>query len=442
MKKNEVILLSVLLLILMLGMLGIGLFGKGKTQTESAPVSTSAVADENAAEATPVPTAEKEYDTVNEVPDKVMNALKKEAETAMLCTRDTYDSIDKGTTLNVVLSQDDVAQIVYALAENGYSAIDYFGNMDMQNPQQLIDFGNAVNAGQDAEAVYYVVHTDGSIHANNLAYNNGVGSVITISVEWSDGSPRIYSAGQFSLSEIKYTEKGWLICNRYTGSFDKDGKLGTDPHTFIRLVPYDDDKRALSERYLGSSAYSENNLFTCTWSSKNFGEIDFNCLYPILYGQYYGTEQLVSSNINALTGYATVEGTNMHIVPYEQFERVISHYFDIKTETIRATADNSSSYGGYFILGAQSSFYSSTTIHLPEPEITDYWYNSDGTLTLKIDAVYPWYGTDCAFTHELTVEETEDGFIYVSNYVYDSSDNIFPDNVLKREREMEIATLG
>ena len=442
MKKNEVILLSVLLLVLMLGMLGIGLFGKGKTQTESAPVSTSAVTDENAAEATPVPTAEKEYDTVNDVPDKVMNALKKEAETAMLCTRDTYGSIDKGTTLNVVLSQDDVAQIVYALAENGYSAIDYFGNMDMQNPQQLIDFGNAVNARQDAEAVYYVVHTDGSIHANNLAYNNGVGSVITISVEWSDGSPRIYSAGQFSLSEIKYTEKGWLICNRYTGSFDKDGKLGTDPHTFIRLVPYDYDKRALSERYLGSSAYSENNLFTCTWSSNNFGELDFNCLYPILYGQYYGTEQLVSSNINALTGYATVEGTNMHIVPYEQFERVISHYFDIKTETIRAMADNSSSYGGYFILGAQSSFYSSTTIHLPEPEITDYWYNSDGTLTLKIDAVYPWYGTDCAFTHELTVEETEDGFIYVSNYVYDSSDNIFPDNVLKREREIEIATLG
>lgn len=442
MKKNEVVLLSVLLLILMLGMLGIGLFGKGKKQAESVPVSTPAATGENTAGATPVPTPEKEYDTVNEVPDKVMNALKKEAETAMLSTRGTYDSLDKGTALNVVLSQDAVAQIVYTLAENGYSAIDYFGNMDMQNPQQLIDFGNAVNAGQDAEAAYYVVHTDGSIHANNLVYSNGVGSVITISVEWRDGSPRIYSAGQFSLSEIKYTKKGWLICNRYTGSFDKDGKLGTNPHTFIRLVPYAADKRALSERYLGSSAYAENNLFTCTWSSNNFGELDFNCLYPILYGQYYGTEQLVSSNINALTGYATVKDTNMHIVPYEQFERVIGHFFDIKDETIRAMADSSGSYGGYFILGAQPGFYTATTVHLPEPEITDYWYNSDGTLTMKIDAVYPWYGTDCAFTHELTVEETKNGFIYVSNYVYDSPDNIFPDLALKREREAEIATLG
>ena len=76
MKKNEVVLLSVLLLVLMLGMLCVGLFGKGKKQAESAPVSTPAVTGESTAEATPVPTPEKEYDTVNEVPDKVMNALK------------------------------------------------------------------------------------------------------------------------------------------------------------------------------------------------------------------------------------------------------------------------------------------------------------------------------------------------------------------------------
>ena len=43
---------------------------------------------------------------------------------------------------------------------------------------------------------------------------------------------------------------------------------------------------------------------------------------------------------------------------------------------------------------------------------------------------------------ELTVEETKNGFIYVSNYVYESADNIFPDLALKREREAEIATLG
>ena len=88
-------------------------------------------------------------------------------------------------------------------------------------------------------------------------------------------------------------------------------------------MPYADDKRALSERYLGSSAYAENNLFTCTWSSNNFGELDFNCLYPILYGQYYGTEQLISSNINALTGYATVglrtAGSGLHEQLYEGY---------------------------------------------------------------------------------------------------------------------------
>ena len=75
----------------------------------------------------------------------------------------------------------------------------------------------------------------------------------------------------------------------------------------------------------------------------------------------------------------------------------------------------------------------------PSPEVTDYWYNSDGSLTLKVDAVYPAYGTDCAFTHELTVMETEDGFKYLSNYVYNSENNIFPEMVLRSERKNQIA---
>ena len=71
--------------------------------------------------------------------------------------------------------------------------------------------------------------------------------------------------------------------------------------------------------------------------------------------------------------------------------------------------------------------------------MTDYWYNSDGSLTMKVDAVYPAYGTDCAFTHELTVMETEDGFKYLSNYVYESENNIIPELVLRSQRKNQIA---
>ena len=43
------------------------------------------------------------------------------------------------------------------------------------------------------------------------------------------------------------------------------------------------------------------------------------------------------------------------------------------------------------------------------------------------------------FTHELTVMETEDGFKYLSNYVYNSENNIFPEMVLRSERKNQIA---
>ena len=441
MNKISRILLAVCVGILLLGIISTGQIRKRKAAGATpAPVVTSStdIADES----TPAPVPTKEYNTVDSVSDSVMNPLKRDAEKAMECTRETYASLDKGTAVNVVLSNSSVAQLVYTLGENGYSAIDYFGNVDMQNPQNLIDFGNAVNAGQDAQAAYYVVHPDGRMHANILSYKDGEGSVITISEEWDkDMKPRIYSTGRYYLSEIRYTDKGWLICNRDMSGLGKDDKISrSNSYTFVRLLPYAEDKRALSDRFLGPAAYSENNLFTCTWNAADYGQLDFNCIFPMLYGEYYGSDPLINSNMRSIAGYKSVSGTDMHIVPYEQFERVIGHYFDISAETLRHKADNSSSYGGYFILGAQTS-YSSTSKNAPEPEIVDYWYNGDGSLTMKVDAVYPWYGTDCAFTHELTIMETKDGFKYVSNYLYESPDNIFPELSLKKERAVQISLL-
>ena len=142
-----------------------------------------------------------------------------------------------------------------------------------------------------------------------------------------------------------------------------------------------------------------------------------------------------------ITGFENVPGTDLHIAPYEQYERVISHYIDLDADTIRWLSDTSSKYGGYLILGTRREYYNNQTMKLPTPEVTDYWYNSDGSLTLKVDAVFPAYGTDCAFTHELTVMDRLDGFQYLSNRVYDSESNIIPELVLRRERKNQIAAM-
>ena len=57
-----------------------------------------------------------------------------------------------------------------------------------------------------------------------------------------------------------------------------------------------------------------------------------------------------------------------------------------------------------------------------------------------VDAVNPWYGTDKAFRHELTVRPGNgSSFTYVSNKLYDDPSNILPaqklSDMLNVERE-------
>lgn len=438
-KKFIVFLAAVLVIAAFLSWL-ISLDSKKEAQQTAAPQETIAVqqgestkAETEPAEATAIP--------LPPMSDAQLNQYKTAAQQAMNCYKELYLTADKGSASNVVLSSETVAQIVGALGANGYSAIDYFCDLNMQNAQALVDFGNTVNAGMDAEACYYVVHSDGSLHANNLSYQNGVASVVTVSAEWDGEKPKVYSTGHFALTKLQLTAKGWLICTRDGAGGGSAWAVNGNAYNFVRLLPYDDVKRQLGEKYLGSTAYAENNLFTCTWSTADYSSLDLNSLFLILYSRYYGTDPLSNDNMKMITGFENVPGTDLHIAPYEQYERVISHYIDLDGDTIRWLSDTSSKYGGCLILGTRREYYNNQTMKLPTPEVTDYWYNSDGSLTLKVDAVFPAYGTDCAFTHELTVMDTEDGFRYLSNRVYESESNIIPELVVRRERKNQIAAM-
>ena len=438
-KKFIVFLIGVLLIAGALSWL-ISLDNKKETEQVAAPQVTIAVQtvetaqpEADQSEATPVP--------LTPLSNAQLNQYQSAAQQAMRCYKDIYLGADKGSASNVVLSDGTVAQIVGALGANGYSAIDYFCNLNMQNAQTLIDFGNMVNAGMDAEACYYVVHSDGSLHANNLSYKDGVASVVTVSAEWDGEKPSVYSTGQFALTDLRLTSKGWLICTRDSEGGGSSWAVNGNAYTFVRLVPYDDTKRQLGEKYLGNMAYAENNLFTCTWSAADYSHLDLNSLFLVLYSRYYGTDPLSNDNMKMITGFNSVPDTNLHVVPYEQYERVISQYIDMSSDTIRWLSDTSSKYGGYLVLGTRHEYYNNRTPKLPAPEVTDYWYNADGSLTMKVDAVFPAYGTDCAFTHELTVKDTKDGYQYISNWVYESESNIIPELVLRGERKNQIAAM-
>ena len=413
-----------------------------KDEAGQKPVSETPAAEASPAAASPEASPETTAIPLEAVSDAKLKEYKSNAQAAMNSIKDVYLAADKGSSSNVVLSSESVAQIVSALGSNGYTAVDYFGNLNVQNAQPLIDFGNGVNAGVEGEACYYVVHTDGTLHANNLCYKNGVASVVTVSVEWDENNnPSVYSTGQYALTQLKLTEKGWLICTRESGSTGADWAVNGNAYTFLRLTAYDDTLRQLANKYMGDQPYLENNLFTCSWSTSDFGQLDFNCLFPILYSRYYGTAPLTGDSMGYISGFEKVSGTDLYIAPYSQFESVINGYIDVDADTLRWLSDDNSSLGGYYVLGTKQDYYNNMTPKTPSPYVTDYWYNSDGSLTLKVDAVFPAYGTDCAFTHELTVMETDDGFKYLSNYLYESENNILPEMVLRGERKNQIAVV-
>ena len=83
------------------------------------------------------------------------------------------------------------------------------------------------------------------------------------------------------------------------------------------------------------------------------------------------------------------------------------------------------------------------TPRTPKPEVVSYTYNSDGSITMVVDAVNAWYGTDRAFRHELTVMPGEgSSFRYISNRLTEGTGNIMPAQKLSEMLNVEVTKLA
>jgi len=138
---------------------------------------------------------------------------------------------------------------------------------------------------------------------------------------------------------------------------------------------------------------------------------------------------------NAKQYYSQVKDSDLVMIPQDHFESVIQSFLNIPISEIRAIPEYDFSEQAYYFLGWQTGYYS-VVPRLPIPEVTDVRNNEDGTFTLIVDAVFPWYGTDCAFQHETTIRCKEDGtFHFIENHVIEHEKNIFPSNQLPALRK-------
>lgn len=101
-------------------------------------------------------------------------------------------------------------------------------------------------------------------------------------------------------------------------------------------------------------------------------------------------------------------------MPEDIFESVIMAYFHIDSAVLRSKTEYIPECAAYEY--RPRGFYDTEYPDIPYPEVVDYTENSDGTITLMVNAVYPNGNTSKLYAHKTVIRPlNENRFQYVSN---------------------------
>ena len=101
-------------------------------------------------------------------------------------------------------------QVIKILGKSGYVCVKE--NVEMQNYDKLQNFYKSYLIGQDTLITVFVVQADGLLGAQTFVYRNEKLQSYYVGIRWREGGePEILGTSVSDLSEIKFTEKGYLI---------------------------------------------------------------------------------------------------------------------------------------------------------------------------------------------------------------------------------------
>lgn len=280
-------------------------------------------------------------------------------------------------------------KVVSLLGEAGYVSVTEDANMC--NPELIQDFYAAYQNKQDAMVTVYDVRTNGTIGVCTFLYRMGKLQTCYIQIAWQEGGvPEITSADVRDLKQITLTDKGYFIYAY------EDVPYHASLRQYWRVSPLSDACRELTKRYVYGISYVNYNTFVTNWDSSNVEDILMPCMFEDIY------------RIDTGKGIQPKNGE----IPAETYERIMTTYFPVTVEQVREKCgyqEATDSYPYEMIFPRQ---------YPPFGEVVDYVENPDGTITLKVDGVWPDYDSDCAFTGRITVEPHDDGtFRYLSNTI-------------------------
>lgn len=357
------------------------------------------------AEGLPEHTGMIETEAVNE--PETVNESQKIAETY----RDIYQKARDENTLGSI---EVIRSIVNRLGENGYAAVDMENQnqMDMVHPELVEQFCRQVDEKRAAKVTFFSVMGNGGFIRFDLETSEGKVYVTRSVLNWQGDVPEVDYKNYYPAYTWEYSESGYLFFEEYLPS----GYDGASGYTAIRVKPLDEKCRELNRKYVLPIGYGANNMFILDWEEDNYGTLDyydlFDIFYPLVYERPIPYEQSVDGEL--------------YYVPEEEFEKVIMSYFKIDSKTLQAKTKyiKQKQCYEYRTRGFYDCAWSPNT---PYPEVVQYVENTDGTLKLTVNVVWPREKTAQAFSHEVVVRPLEDGsFQYVSNRLIPSEKNREP----------------
>ncbi len=299
-------------------------------------------------------------------------------------------------------------EILDALAQEDYLAVDRWNTQNLRNEQKAEEFCENLKLGvEDKIVLYQICEEQLLIRLELQALEQKLGITRTVA-QWEEtGDFQITAIERFQADSWKYTQKGYLFYKRNVPS-GFDGPNGIEA---IRIKPLEEELRQMCQLYIAPIGYENQNLFLINWTEKDVSQINVMDLYEYLYKN--DRKQIIYQE-NYPDG-----------IPEQEFEQTVTNYFAISDEAIKQWADYDEERKVYH--WRERGMMDYTLSSYPIPEVVAYQKNADNTLTLTIDAVWAERDTDKAFTHLVTIRILNDGkFQYVGNQILESKENEYP----------------
>ncbi len=316
-----------------------------------------------------------------------------------------YKEADKGTTSNVVLTDETILELQKKLMETGYPIVTLVTYSNMENYKSVDSFLEDCTAGKSGFVVIYEIHDDGGIGRMKFIFDGTDMYVVSARSVWNEnGRSGMSDISYTRIKEWKYTNKGWFCYELCVPEPPEVSEI-MDGSCLIRVKPMTEEQREMSERCVRGLGYQGQNLLCSNWNAENMSELDYNGMFEYLYGMKYGEKFNSEDYPNG--------------IPKEEFESLIMEYLPVTEEQIREYAVFDEENQTYYWARLGCFNYAPTFFGTSLPEVVNIKENEDGTITLTVEAVCDMVICDDAvITHELTVRFAEDGsFQYLGNEI-------------------------